>query len=399
MAQINHEELKKQMGSSGVNMQNIDSDTLPPANIIIAGVAGTGKSTLINAVFGKELAKTGTGSSVTQKITRYHAPGVPVNILDTVGFELDEKKREESITNIKKAISEKTTSKNAFDYIHAIWYCIGAGSHRYQEAEAKFVSSLFSLGVPFIVVMTKCVSGEEDDAFESEVQKINKANGMNNIDIVQVLAKEYSTKLGPIPSFGLDKLIKITTEKLPEFIKSGFIAAQRVDKVEKRRICENIVFEYVKAAKEGFWDKVPIINWFTTDSKIINMFKKIGTLYNAVLPEDSIKRVTESCKIDFGNIFDGLINPFDSAYQKKVAKFLGEMKEKDGFDVKTSEFTSSERAARMIAFYGYTFIMSMEEVWTELTEEELKNVELVVRKLIAKINERLVSIKGRRYGI
>ena len=49
-----------------------------------------------------------------------------------------------------------------------------------------------------------------------------------------------------------------------------------------------------KAAKEGFWDKVPLINFITTDKKIIRMLERIGKIYNTVLTDDSIKRIIAS---------------------------------------------------------------------------------------------------------
>ena len=49
----------------------------------------------------------------------------------------------------------------------------------------------------------------------------------------------------------------------------------------------------------------------------------------------------------------------------------------------------NDRAARMIAFYGYTFIDSIEELWEKLTEEQLKDVETVVDRLTEIINEKL----------
>jgi predicted GTPase len=36
---------------------NVDSSDIQPANIMVAGIVGTGKSTLINAVFGFEDSK------------------------------------------------------------------------------------------------------------------------------------------------------------------------------------------------------------------------------------------------------------------------------------------------------------------------------------------------------
>lgn len=38
-------------------------------NVLIVGKTGVGKSTLINAVFGDKVAKTGSGKPITQEIT------------------------------------------------------------------------------------------------------------------------------------------------------------------------------------------------------------------------------------------------------------------------------------------------------------------------------------------
>lgn len=52
----------------------------------------------------------------------------------------------------------------------------------------------------------------------------------------------------------------------------------------------------------------------------------------------------------------------------------------------------------MIAFYGYTFIDAIEELWKTLTEEQLKNVDMVVRELIGIINQKLKERKAKVGG-
>ena len=47
-----------------------EKENLGHANIVMAGGTGVGKSTLINAVFRAELARTGLGKPVTNKITK-----------------------------------------------------------------------------------------------------------------------------------------------------------------------------------------------------------------------------------------------------------------------------------------------------------------------------------------
>ena len=127
------------------------NDIFKTANIIIAGITGAGKSTLINAVFGKDFAETGKGRPVTQEIREYRNDSVPVRIWDSIGFEIGNdnngvSKTKASITKIKKTIEEQS-SKDQVDHIHAIWYCINQGGSRYQPTEAEFVKELHTIGV------------------------------------------------------------------------------------------------------------------------------------------------------------------------------------------------------------------------------------------------------------
>lgn len=380
--------------------ERLHNDDLPVAKIMVAGITGTGKSTLINAVIGSDMAATGSGKPVTEHIKEYENGDIPISIWDTVGLELDSEKTKESIKSIKNIIASKAEANDKYDRIHAIWYCINSGSNRYQGAELEFIRELHSIGVPFIIVLTQC-SGDEDEvnAFENEIKKSNASMGMDDIQIVQVLALpvKYRGMPTPIPAFGLDELVNVTLKLLPSFIKSGFIAAQRVSKTEKRRECEEIICSYVKGAQNGFWDYVPLINVFVTDYKIMTMFQKLGKMYNTVLSKESVDKIMKSSGVNLENNFFGLVSPIDMGYSKKIAALL-EQKKEDGFSVKVDDFEKNERAARMIAFYGYTFIDSVEVLWKKLTEEDLKNVDTVVNALIKIINIKLKERKNKVKG-
>ena len=381
-AKMDEEELKKKL-------EGLDTDNLPTANIMVAGITGTGKSTLLNAVFGAELAATGKGRPVTEGIDEYQNDDVPIHIWDTVGLELDSEKTKESINSIRETIAKKAESEDQFDRVHAIWYCINSGSNRYQGAELEFIKSLHAIGVPFIIVLTQCIGDpEEINVFESQIREMNKTMGMDDIEIVQVCAKDFKLRGFTIEAFGLKELVETTLEKLPDFIQDGFIAAQRVSKTQKRILAEEIIYEYVLAAKQGFWDKVPLINIFAANRRIMNMFFKIGKTYNTVLSEESVSKIKSECNIDFENTFFGLISPIDMGYGKKVTNLLGKKKE-EGFGVKYDSFDKSEKVARLIAFYGYIFISSIEELWEKFTEEQLKDIQIVTRNLIDIINEKL----------
>lgn len=377
------------MSEENTYFDEINSDNIPVANIMVAGITGTGKSTLINAIFNEKLAATGTGRPVTDEIKEYNNQNIPIRIWDTIGLEIDADKTKESIKEIRNTIAQKSESDNQFDRIHAIWYCINSGSNRYQGAELSFIKDLYSIGVPFIIVLTQCIgSDEEIEEFIENIKEINNSMGIKDIEIVPVLATEKRIKTYTIEAYGLDKLVDITTEKMPKFIKSGFVAAQKVSKIQKRTISEEIIYSYIMAAEEGFWDKVPFINVFTTDRKINKMFRKIGQIYNVFLSEGDIMMLLKQfSKIGILNIedgFNGLINPLNNRYNKKI-EVLFRQHNKAGSSIDGEKIDKKERVARLILFYGYAFVDSIEELWEKYVKDKSDELEykvIILQKIL-----------------
>ena len=57
-----------------------ENNKLPKLNIMILGKTGVGKSTLINSLFGENLAVTGFGRPVTQDIRKFETEDCPISI-------------------------------------------------------------------------------------------------------------------------------------------------------------------------------------------------------------------------------------------------------------------------------------------------------------------------------
>lgn len=388
MNAIREKEFKDMVNEVNHRVQN--NEELPPANIIVAGITGAGKSTLINAVFGKDLAPTGIGKPVTNASKKYEDENVPIRIWDTVGLELSEEKRKYVINDIRNIIFQKNKEKNSFDRIHAIWYCINAENKRFQEPEANFVIELHRLQVPFIIVMTQCFAKKANTQFENGIKEILSEKSVTDIPIVQVLAQEKEIEFGDatqiIPVKGLKELVNLTINNIPEYLKNGFIAAQIIDKDIKRSASIDIISEYVELAKNGFWDKIPVANIATANNKIKNMFKGITRIYNAKFSDKDLDKLVDVVRctlLKWNGKMLTLLTPFKSKLSNELHHLINKM------DIKTNliekDYKLSEKSAVFIAVVGLTSLNAIEEEWDKLTEKELLDIEKLVKNLKDKI--------------
>ncbi|TVR05036.1 MAG: DUF697 domain-containing protein [Deltaproteobacteria bacterium] len=189
------------------------------ATLLIAGKTGVGKSTLLNAVFGENLAETGQGRPITPSARLYEKEGFPLRLIDTRGIELAA--YTQTVTELIAHIRIRNEGRDPRDHVHVAWYCLSEDSRRVEDGERDLVAAL-ARHVPVLGVITK---SRADMGFRDEV--LRQMPELRNVVSVRAITEELDD--GPVlPPKGLDTLVDLTMEVVPEGQQTAFAAAQRV---------------------------------------------------------------------------------------------------------------------------------------------------------------------------
>lgn len=231
---------------------------LATLNIIVAGKTGVGKSTLINNVFREELAETGMGRPVTDHIRRISKNDFPLVVYDTKGFELSEKVQEEVKDEVMKTIRDGLACQDINKAIHCIWYCINATSNRIEDEEIEWLRELGAENevtqVPIIIVLTQCISKKH----AQEMRRAIESENLNVVQVVPVLAQDYEIDDDYVAkAFGLDYLIKVMTEALPDELIDTLQNLQIVSLDEKIKRAQAVVVTATTAAAAAGATPIP----------------------------------------------------------------------------------------------------------------------------------------------
>lgn len=256
---------------------------LDKINIVVAGISGVGKSTLLNAAFGDELAEAGIGKPVTDKIQLYEKANYPIRIYDTVGFELNVLTKWKSMNGIQQLVRRTKRTKTQTDDIHCLWYCVSASGARIQGPELKFMKYFRDKGIPVILVLTKAYSKKDADAL-AEAAKAK----IPGIQTVAVVAQDTEF----MQAYGVDELINKTASILPEALQNSFAAAQKPEVQLKRSAATKIVA--VTMATNFGTGFVPILNAPIMLGAQSTMLKKITSIYEVNLSTHQLETVVAS---------------------------------------------------------------------------------------------------------
>ena len=185
-------------------------------NILVLGKTGTGKTSLLNYLYGFDLP-VGAGLPKTGKglhenvITRN---GVAYHVFDTWGVEADSlpEWRREVLALVRK----RNTSPRVNDWFHAIYYCFSANTARIEEAEIEeIIVPLLQSGCKVVIALTNA-----EDGF----RKQEKMDGMK-----EYLCDELKKRLHCDPQLEIVPVVNVAGETLAGDIISRFGRAEALE--------------------------------------------------------------------------------------------------------------------------------------------------------------------------
>ncbi len=217
-------------------------------NVLVIGNSGVGKSTLINAVLGSDVAKTGYGTrGVTDELEIYGDDNSPFRIIDTIGFEPTFIKEKKAINAVKKWSKDSAKEGCEDTQINVIWFCVDGTSRKLFPKAIQSLSKATAMwkSVPVIVVITKSYSVPErkeniemvQSAFASQT-KYSK----NLKKIIPVVASTYELNENAYAApEGIAELIDATNELMPEGIRAGANDIAEFKLNRKRVLAQSVI--------------------------------------------------------------------------------------------------------------------------------------------------------------
>lgn len=255
-------------------------DSRQMVNILLLGASGVGKSTLINAIIGKDLAPTGEGHSVTKGIYPYETSaesGMNLRLLDSRGIDYGIFSDIVSTRNFDKWNKKGKTGEDPERSVHMIWYCIDTNAKRVYDSHIKVLENISKewKKVPIIIVFTKAFQSKDyhksKEMIKAALSK-RKGDKINIQAMVPVVALEMDNRLdGSVTPPDFSELIDATNALIPESLK---IAKKNI---RRYQINEGIKTAHAKIVGLGVTAAgIAVVNSLTTipDSAFLEPLEK-----------------------------------------------------------------------------------------------------------------------------
>lgn len=188
-------------------------------NILLLGATGSGKSSLVNAMFGGNIVESGVGKPITQFLEKIEIPNKGITLWDTKGIEAKdyENTKSQLINDIKTGFSEAFETGIDEHRPHVAWLCIKETSSRIEQRELDLLSIAQEYGIPAVIVFTytQYEAGEEFvNAAKDELN--NSFKHFLKDRFIRVNSQNYQIMNTEVKTSGLENLLEATVSCLAD---------------------------------------------------------------------------------------------------------------------------------------------------------------------------------------
>lgn len=228
--------------------QKQESNAVLP-NIMLLGASGSGKSSLINKIFGREIAPVSDLRPQTRENHIYRGKdyGLSVNLIDSAGYELGQA---DAYYNRIHELIEKGIPDGP---IHIVWYCSAVSNERVQDMDIDILQKLAnepSIRQRICVVFTKC---DNDEPGSPKANALKRAFDKN----LGISLRYFETSNADGCELEIPNLIQWSADSInDEDLRRKFISAQFSDLDFKHTEAAQIIKTAMTAA--GIIGAVPI---------------------------------------------------------------------------------------------------------------------------------------------
>ena len=230
--------------------------TVKKPGSLVAGATGAGKSSLINHLFGMEVAAEGSGKPVTEHVTRYEPEQADVVLYDTRGYEIGDEKAQQFYKEVVGYVKEADESKDVKKHIHLVWYCISAANKRVTPMDLDIIASLQGLARVCIVLT------QIDTATVVELKEMRDTITKKLPDM-PAFAVSIDPRV-PEQSLEWDELLDWSMDNLESGMQMALAQALGKELRIKRMQADKLVHRYVIAAAGAVVCPLPM-----TDSAVL----------------------------------------------------------------------------------------------------------------------------------
>lgn len=270
-------------------------------NLAIFGKTGTGKSTLINAIFGDDVAAVGTGRPVTTGLDYYVHPSGVLGVYDSRGFETGE--AGDRILEALEGIVASTRQAGESEQIHAAWYTLRWSDRRFEEHQAGFVRRLHELGLPVLFVLTQVPANAQGQIHEEAIEFAEYIAGLRMPLAAQGRVFLTNAKpdafLGTVV-FGLQELLDATFDTIPEVAVAALSAAQQLDWGRKRHAAKKIITTSASSALATGVTPIPFSDAAILVPLQIAMIARLTAAYGSRLASAQLASLVGSLMLSSG---------------------------------------------------------------------------------------------------